>query len=130
MSHPLLDRLVSDLGWTAIDDDASFDAYTTQPGEHAVLIPGDPAKNLETLDAAVILPELAQAFQNRFDMAVVTALDYDRPARTKVDVWPTPSLIFFRDGRQIGDIAKIRDWDDYIARTRAILDAAPAALDA
>ena len=122
MSHPLLDRLVTELGWTAIDDDASFDAFALAPGEHAVLIPGDPAKNLETLDAAVILPELAQAFQNRFDMAV-TAQAYDRPAREKVDVWPTPSLIFFRDGAQIGDIAKIRDWDDYIARTRAILDA-------
>ena len=128
MSHPLLDRLVDDLDWTLIEDDASFDAFTAQ-GETCVMIPGDPARNLETTDAAVIVPELAQAFQNRFRMAV-TAQAYDRPAREKVEVWPTPSLIFFRDGRQIGDIAKIRDWDDYIARTRAILDAAPAALDA
>ncbi|MGG7567708.1 hydrogenase accessory protein [Rhodovulum sp. DZ06] len=127
MTHPLLARLTAELGWTAVDDDGSFEAFCMGPGEHALLIPGDPARNLETLDAAVILPELAQAFQNRFDMGVVADLAYDRPAREKVDVWPTPSLIFFRDGKQIGDIAKIRDWDDYIARTRAILDAAEAA---
>lgn len=125
MTHPLLTRLVTDLGWTGIEDAEGLAAWAARPGERAVLIPGDPAKNLETLDAAVILPELAQAFQNRFDMAVALTPE-DRPIREAVGVWPTPSLVFFRDGERLGDIARIRDWDDYILRTRAILDGATA----
>jgi hydrogenase-1 operon protein HyaE len=33
-----------------------------------------------------------------------------------------PSLIFLRDGQFIGAIPKVRDWADYLDRTRAILE--------
>ena len=123
MPHPLLDRLVDDLGWQVCDDPEALAAFADRPGEHMLLIPGDPAKNLETTDAAVVAPELAQAFQHRFDCALVQT-PKDRPVREAVGVWQTPALVFFRDGRRIGAIPKIRDWDDYIARARLILDCA------
>lgn len=123
MPHPLLERLATDLGWQVCDDPEALSAFADRPGEHMLLIPGDPAKNLETTDAAVVAPELAQAFQHRFDCAVVLT-PQDRPVREAVDVWQTPALVFFREGRQIGAIPKIRDWDDYIARARLILDGA------
>ena len=91
-----------------------------------LFLTGDPAKNLETNDVAVILPELVRCFGGRFRPAVVDRA-IENALRERFEVWPTPSLIFLRDGRMLGAIPKVRDWDDYLARVRAILDGAVAA---
>jgi hydrogenase-1 operon protein HyaE len=116
----LLDRLSTELGWPVLDA-ASLDAFVDGPGERVLFVTGDPLKNAETMDVAVILPELVMAFQGRFLPAVV-AQDVERAVRDRFDTWPTPSLMFLRDGAFLGAIPKVRDWDDYLARTRAILD--------
>ncbi|MDJ1007429.1 MAG: hydrogenase accessory protein [Paracoccaceae bacterium] len=120
MSHPLISRLTADLGWPHLKTLETTGAFTSRPGVHCLFIPGDPGKNLETTDAAVILPELVQAFQGRFDCAVVDeAIDYE--VREAAGVFKTPLLIFFRDGAQIGAIPRVRDWSDYLARVTHIL---------
>ena len=124
MTHPLISRLSDDLGWPNLTDAAAVAAYTGQPGVHCLFVPGDPDKNLETTDAAVILPEIVQAFQGKFDCAVVdAAIDYQ--VRQDAGVFKTPLLIFFRDGQQTGTIPKVRDWDDYLARVTHILSRVP-----
>ncbi len=120
-ASPLLNRLIDDLGWRFVTSLEGLDAWLAKPGEHCVFIPGDPAKNLETNDAAVILPEGYRIFQGRFDVALI-ADGIERVARERFDVWPTPSLIFVRDGAAIGAIPKVRDWDDYLRRVSDILD--------
>ena len=67
-------------------------------------------------------PELRQAFQNAFDCAVVGD-GIEAELRETTRVLKTPSFLFFRDGDFLGGIEKIRDWDDYIARTSHILAA-------
>jgi hydrogenase-1 operon protein HyaE len=69
--HPLIDRLTGEFGFPEPDHREARDAYIGAPGVHVLFIPGDPARNLETTDVAVILPELRQAFQGAFDCAVV-----------------------------------------------------------
>jgi hypothetical protein len=67
-------------------------------------------------------PELQQAFQGAFDCAVVAdAIEAD--TREMAGVYKTPSLIFYRDGQQIGALPKVRDWSDYMARIAQILAA-------
>ncbi|SHF36635.1 hydrogenase-1 operon protein HyaE [Ruegeria intermedia] len=128
MTHPLIDRLTAELGWPRLEDAVSLNRFISAPGDHVVFVPGDPRRNLETPDVAVILPELRMAFQNRFDCAVASeAIETD--VREMTQVFKTPSLLFFRDGRPIGAIPKVRDWSDYIARITHIL-AAPAAENA
>lgn len=116
MNHPLIDRLTQGLGWPVIDGPAALDAFAGRTGLHVVFVPGDPARNLESTDAAVILPELVRAFRGSFDCAVC-APAHETALREATGVFKTPSLIFFRDGVQVGDIQKLRDWDDYLART-------------
>lgn len=128
MTSPLLDRLTGELGWPLLDSMEAVDAFLTRPGEHCLFIPGDPLKNLETNDAAVILPEVVTAFQGRFDCAVI-ADAIERDVRTRFEVWPTPSLIFLRGERYIGAIPKIQDWSVYLHQTQAILDGAAAAAE-
>jgi hydrogenase-1 operon protein HyaE len=127
MPSPLIDRLTSELGWPLLDG-PQLDAFAGLPGERALFVTGDPAKNLETNDAAVILPELVRAFGGRFAVGVV-AQPSEKAVRDRYEVWPTPSVIFLRDGRFLGAIPKIRDWSDYLDRTRAILDGAPLAAE-
>ena len=125
-NHPLIDRLTSELGWQRLTNVASRDAYIAGPGVHVLFIPGDPKRNLETADVAVILPELRQAFQNAFDCAVVDDC-IETDTREAAGVYKTPSLIFYRDGVQIGALPKVRDWADYMARITHILSAPVAA---
>ena len=120
MTSPLIDRLTQDLGWPHLASLEDLSAFTTRAGMHCVFIPGDPVKNLETNDAAVILPEIVQAFGGAFDCAVV-ADPIERQARELYDTWPTPSLIFVAEGVVLGTIPKVRDWEDYVTRTRLIL---------
>jgi hydrogenase-1 operon protein HyaE len=86
-----------------------------------LFVTGDPRKTPEALDVAVILPEVVMAFQNRFRPAVIDQ-SIERAVRDRYEVWPVPSLIFLRDGQFIGAIPKVRDWADYLDRTRAILE--------
>lgn len=126
MPSPLIDRLTGPLGWPLLASMEALDAFAARPGAHGLFVPGDPDKNLETSDAAVILPELVAAFGGVFDCAVVDGA-IERAVRTRFEVWPTPSLILLREGALLGAIPKVRDWDDYLARTRAILSGRAAA---
>ena len=126
MSHPLIDRLTRDLGWPHLASLADAAALAASPGTHVVFVPGDPVRNLESADVAVILPELRQAFQGRFDCAVADAAIEDA-LHEATGVLKTPSLIFYREGRVIGAIPKVRDWSDYVTRIPQILAASGAA---
>jgi hydrogenase-1 operon protein HyaE len=126
MSHPLIDTLTQTLGWPRLAGQADLDAYLSTPGTHVVFLPGDPARNLETADVAVILPELRAAFQGRFDCAVADDA-LAQPLGEASGGFKTPNLIFWHDGRMIGAIPKVRDWSDYMARIAHILSVPRAA---
>lgn len=126
MTHPLIDRLSHDLGWPCLTDARDLAGFTAREGVHVLFLPGDPVRNLESADVAVILPELKIAFQGRFDCAVVgDAIEAELREATKV--FKTPSLIFYRAGAVIGAIPKVRDWDEYMARITQILTRSDAA---
>ncbi|MQQ07267.1 hydrogenase accessory protein [Epibacterium sp. SM1979] len=120
MTHPLIDRLTDEMGWPLLAEKEALAAYVGRPGVHVLFVPGDPKRNLETADVAVILPELRMAFQGKFDCAVVAdAIEADLRQDTKV--LKTPSLIFFREGKMIGALPKVRDWDEYVLRITQII---------
>ncbi|SPF79387.1 hydrogenase accessory protein [Pseudoprimorskyibacter insulae] len=127
MSHPLIDRLTTEFGWPVLDNENDLTEFTSRPGNHALFVPGDFNRNLESADVAVILPELRIAFQGQFDCAVVGDA-IETWLREDTRVLKTPSLIFYREGQMIGGIPKVRDWDDYMARIQQIL-ATPVAAE-
>jgi hydrogenase-1 operon protein HyaE len=113
--HPLIARLSADLGWPVLADMAAVHGFIARPGAHCLFVPGDPRRNLESADAAVILPELRIAFQHAFDCAVV-ADAVETEVRETFRALRTPGLLFFRDGAALGTIEKVRDWADYTTR--------------
>ena len=124
MTHPLIDRLTTEFGWPVLDNENDITEFTRRDGAHVIFIPGDAARNLETADVAVILPELKMAFQGKFDCAVVDAA-IETKLREATGVLKTPSVIFFHDGQFAAGIPKVRDWDDYVAWITTILARPP-----
>ncbi|MGP3697595.1 hydrogenase accessory protein [Rhodobacter sp. NSM] len=125
MTHPLIARLETELGWPCLKSIEEVRAFTARPGAHCLFIPGDPARNLETADAAVILPELVIAFQRAFDCALVGDA-VEAALRDETRALRTPGFLFYREGRYLGAIEKIRDWGDYMTRIPRILDSVTA----
>lgn len=120
--HALVARLIEDMGYPLLANASDIAEFTARPGLHCLFIPGDARRNLETPDAAVILPELRMAFQHAFDCAVVgDAIEADLRETTRA--LKTPAFLFYREGAYLGAIEKIRDWDDYMTRTTHILSA-------
>lgn len=119
-THPLIARLEAEFGYPRLHSVHDVTEYLARPGHHCLFIPGDPRRNLETADAAVILPELRMAFQNAFDCAVIDdAIEAD--LREHYRALKTPGFLFFRGPAFLGAIERVRDWSDYIARTTRIL---------
>lgn len=113
--HPLIARLTTAFGYPRIADAGELAAFLSRPGVHCLFIPGDSRRNLETADAAVILPELRQAFQGAFDCAVIDDA-IEAELRERYRALKTPGLLFFRQSDFVGAIERVRDWPDYLAR--------------
>lgn len=113
--HPLIVRLETEMNYPRLHSAHDVAEFLARPGVHCLFIPGDPRRNLETADAAVILPELRLAFQNAFDCAVIDdAIESD--LREQYRALKTPGLLFFRGPDFLGAVEKVRDWSDYLAR--------------
>lgn len=125
MTHPLVSRLSEEFGWISLENTNDLIEFTSRPGVHVAFVPGDASRNLETPDLAVILPEIKQAFQGKFDCAVVGDA-IETAVREETGVLKTPSLIFYRDGQFLAGIPRVRDWSEYMSRITQIL-AQPAA---
>lgn len=123
--HPLLARLETALGWPRLRTEDDVARFLAAPGVHCLFVPGDARRNLETADAAVILPELRLAFQGAFDCAVVDDA-IEAALRDRHRALKTPGLLFFRGDAFLGAIEKVRDWSDYLARIARFLSPAAA----
>jgi len=121
--HPLLERLVRQTGATVLAPD-SFDAWANGPGAAMAVFVDDPERHKETLDLAVIVPELHATRARSFRVGLLpSAAARALAARYGFVRWP--AFVMLRDGRYLGAVDGIRDWDDYVAELDRMLAAAP-----
>lgn len=106
-------------------DGASVDRFlgaANEAGAVAVLLSaGDPARFIEAIDAAVVLPELIDAFQGRLRGAVI-ARRAESELGQRFGVRVQPTLIFIAKGETLGLIAKMQDWSVYVDRIAKLID--------
>jgi hydrogenase-1 operon protein HyaE len=122
--HPLLQRLMAELGAPALAPD-TLDAWAQQPGHALLVFSEDPVQYRETLDLAVIVPELARAFPQRFRVGLLPPAAA-RAVAPRYGFRKWPALVVLRDGRYVGAIETVRDWDEYLAEIGRLLEAEPA----
>jgi len=122
--HPLLMRLVQETAASVLGPE-TFDAWAAQPGAAMVVFAEDPDRTKETLDMAVIVPELHAARAGRFRVALLPP-DASRALAPRYGFARWPAFVMLRDGRYVGAVDGIRDWDVYIAELDRLLAAAPS----
>lgn len=119
--HPLLERLVTECGVPEVDS-ASVDAFLSAPGDAVLFFAENLVQYPESADVAVVLPELMRAFGGRFRAALVARVS-ERELQKRFGFARWPALVFVRDGDLVGTITGIHDWDEFVARVRAMLAA-------
>ncbi len=122
--HPLLQRLLQQTGAALLDADA-VDAWLALPGTAMLVFCDEPERQKETLDMAVIVPELYAARPRAFRVGLLpAALARSIAPRFGFNRWP--AFVMFRDGLWLGAVEGIRDWDDYVAELDRLLAAQPS----
>ena len=125
MSHALIDRLVTDFGYTEVSHE-NHDDFVATPGMNVLFVPGDPKTVKDATDVAVVLPELMESFQGQLNAGVVTDTFGDGVKLKRLYGFTHfPSLVFVRDGDYIGTISRIRDWQEYLKLIGELLVAEP-----
>jgi hydrogenase-1 operon protein HyaE len=122
--HPLLARLVRETG-AAVLDASTFDAWAEQAGAAMVVFVEEPERIKETLDLAVIVPEMAASRPGRFRVALLPPVAA-RAVAKRYGFAHWPAFVMLRDGRYLGAVDGIRDWDVYLAELDRLLAAAPS----
>lgn len=120
--HPLLQQLVTRHGFTPLDS-STVDAFAAQ-GHVLLAFLEDPLRYKETLDLAVIAPEVARAFADRLRPGVFMP-DVSRKAAARYGFARWPALVVLKDGEYVGAIDGLRNWDEYLTEMQQLLTAAP-----
>jgi len=123
--HPLFARMVAQTGATLLHDAAAFDDWAGQPGAAMAVFAEDPDRFKETLDLAVIVPELHAAGRGAFRVALLPPAA-SRLLAPRFGFARWPAFVMLRDGHYLGAVDGIRDWDVYVAELQRLLAAAPS----
>ncbi|MCU0805125.1 MAG: hypothetical protein MUF79_08575 [Burkholderiales bacterium] len=121
--HPLIERLFTEYGFPEVTADG-FEAFAAQPGHAVLFFSEDPVKFRETLDLAVILPELHRAFEGSFRAGVLLP-EASKKLYARYGFRRWPALVLLRDGQYLGAVDGIRTWDDYIHEIQRLLASEP-----
>lgn len=119
--HPLLERLIGACAYPAVDA-TNLGRFTTRATDTLLFFAEDPARYRETLDLAVILPELDRAFAGRFKVGVVLP-EAARALQPRFGFNRWPALVVMRGGEYVGVIAGLRAWSAYCEELDALLQA-------
>ena len=97
----------------------SSDAFPS--GLVALLLTDDPQRNLEVLDACVILPEALKLLGDSIARCVAGA-ELAAELLARYGVARAPAVVFLRDGEFVGVLQGIRDWSEYQAEVARLLN--------
>jgi hydrogenase-1 operon protein HyaE len=121
--YPLVAQLFSRHGFAQVTPE-NFDAWTQAPGRSMLVFIEDPGRYKETLDLAVIVPELCRAFPDRFKVGVLLP-EAARAIAVRYGFRRWPALVILADGKYVGAVDGLRNWDEYLGEVAGLLDAAP-----
>lgn len=120
----LVTRLVDRFGAHWVDRH-NHDAFAAGSGTRVLFFSGDAVRFPESLDVAVVLPELQAALRShRFEVGVVVRIDEDLLARR----WGSqrwPALVFVREGQYLATVSGMHDWTDFVARIQQAMQTLP-----
>jgi hydrogenase-1 operon protein HyaE len=111
-AHPLVAQLAARHGFAELTVE-SFDGWANEPGRALVVFAEDPVRYKETLDLAVIAPELVRAFPGVFRAGVLLP-EAARAIAVRFGFRRWPALVVLDGGGYVGAIDGLRNWDEYL----------------
>ena len=111
-THPLVAQLSTRHGFAELSID-SFDGWANAPGRALVVFTEDPVRYKETLDLAVIAPEVVRAFPGVFRAGVLLP-EAARAIAVRYGFRRWPALVVLDGGGYVGAIDGLRNWDEYV----------------
>ncbi|MBV1790146.1 hypothetical protein KQ940_18985 [Marinobacterium sp. D7] len=122
MTHPLLDQLTSRYGYPLLESQG-FEAFVEAQSYSVLFFAGNPNRFPETLDVAVILPELLKQFPQLSAALIAEESEHRLQGRYNFNAWPT--LVFLKQGRYLGALSRVHNWDEYRREIQRILATEP-----
>jgi hydrogenase-1 operon protein HyaE len=110
--HPLVAQLATRHGFAELRA-GDFDAWAKVPGRALVVFTEDPVRYRETLDLAVIAPEILRAFPGVFRAGVLLP-EAARAIAARYGFRRWPALVVLDGGGYVGAIDGLRNWDEYM----------------
>jgi len=123
LQYPLIAQLFTRHGFTDVRA-ANFAAFSERPGRTLLLFTEDPHRYRETLDLAVIVPEIARAFAPRLAVGVLLP-EAARAFAARYGFRRWPAFVILADGKYVGAVDGLRDWDEYMTEVARLMEAAP-----
>ncbi len=119
--HPLIGRMCALLAAPLLDA-STFDEWAAAPGHALLVFTEEPAQHAETLDLAVIVPELAHAYAGLLRTGVLLQ-PAARAIAPRFGFRRWPAMVLLKDGRYVGAIDGLREWQEYVDQLGALLRA-------
>lgn len=101
----------------------SADDGRLQVGLVVLLLTDDLQRNLETLDACVILPEALKVCEDTALVRMVASPEASVQLLRRFAIARLPASLFLRDGELLGCLTGIRDWSDYRSEANRLVTA-------
>lgn len=117
--HPLIQALADRHGFTTVTE-KTLDECAAPLAISMLTICGDPKNVSESLDLAIVAPEIVRAFRGALSPLVATP-EAERHFQMRFGFSLFPVLVFLRRGEYLGAITRIRDWSDYMVEIPALL---------
>lgn len=121
--HPLLQRMRQLTGAALLDEDEVAD-WVKLPGAAMLVFLEEPERYKETLDLAVVVPELFTARPQAFRVGLLRP-PVARAVAPRYGFARWPAFVMLRDGAYLGAVDGIRDWDVYLGELDRLLAATP-----
>lgn len=119
--HPLIAQLFTKHRFAEITA-SNIDTFLATPGHALLVFTDDPLRVKETLDLAVIVPELVRAFPGRFSVGVLLP-QAAREVQPRYGFRRWPAFVVLRDGAYVGAVDGLRNWDEYLDIVARLLEA-------
>lgn len=129
IEHPLIQRLLLESDYLLLNTHQDLDQLAAASEFQVLLFGEQPHRFPETLDIAVILPELLEGLRAQgVDIrGAVVSTEIEKVWQKRYGFREWPTLVFLKQGRYLGKISRIQNWDDYLRQIPVILAETPAA---
>ncbi len=119
MPSPLIENMIKEYNYPVLDMD-NIDEFVKSQNECVLFFTENPTRFPESDDVCMILPELIKEYGHRFSAAVIDQ-SAQRKLQGRYNFSEWPSLVFLREGKFLGVISRVQDWNDYILKINTLL---------